>query len=73
MRHTGALDVAIVGSTPEALLCAGSISQLDIVTVKVQNRTYGRTLINRVVCLDEGHTVDGQGLTEHSQLFWRCP
>ncbi|CAL5227793.1 g10815 [Coccomyxa viridis] len=35
MRHTGALDVAIVGSTAEALLCASSISQLDIVTVKV--------------------------------------
>lgn len=35
MRHTGALDVAVVGSTAEALLCASSISQLDIVTVKV--------------------------------------
>ncbi len=40
MRHTGALDVAVVGSTAEALLCASSISQLDIVTVKVQPETY---------------------------------
>ena len=38
MRHTGALDVAVVGSTAEALLCASSISQLDIVTVKVLSR-----------------------------------
>lgn len=33
-HHTGALDIGVIGSTAEALLCATSISQLDIVTVK---------------------------------------
>ena len=66
MRHTGALDVAIVGSTAEALLCAGSISQLDIVTVKVQTRTHGRIFIRKMICLLNGDKVNGQGPSGHS-------
>ena len=34
-HHTGALDIAVVGTSAEALLSASAISQLDIVTVKV--------------------------------------
>ena len=38
-HHTGALDIAVVGTSAEALLSASAISQLDIVTVKVP-KTY---------------------------------
>ena len=34
-HHTGALDIAVVGTSAEALLSASAISQLDIVTVQV--------------------------------------
>ena len=34
-HHTGALDIAVMGTSAEALLSASAISQLDIVTVKV--------------------------------------